>query len=580
MATFTISRGAPASAPPSPTAVVDEQALDAVVGGVHANKERWARTSVSERIALLERVIEDTAAAGAAWVEEAARQKGIPAGTPAVGEEWQGGPALVARMARLLRNSLRDIEKHGRPQLPGDLKTGPDRRVIAPVFPADIYDRILFPSTAIEMWMPPGRSADEVIAQQAWAYRGDGQAPVLELVLGAGNVASLAPRDVLYSMFVENRVAVLKCNPVNDYLAPHWEKSFRALIDHGVLQIIKGDAAIGAYLVSHPQVEHIHITGSDKTFDSIVFGPGEEGVARKARGERLVNTPVTAELGNVSPIIVVPGKWSDGDIRYQARHVATMLANNGGFNCICARVVVTAANWPQREAFLSEVERALAALSPRYAYYPGAESRHAAFLESHPDAVQLGGRREGALPWTFVRGCDPADAGDPCFTTEAFCSLMGETALPGETAGEFLDQATAFCNETLWGTLGATVIVKNQRDSDVAAGMERAVRDLRYGSVSVNVWVGMSFGATVNSWGAYPGHPDADIQSGRGVVGNTYMLRDPEKSVVRAPFRLRPMPAWFSGHKNGERAMRALSAMEAHPSAGNLAKLFAAAMRP
>jgi hypothetical protein len=157
---------------------------------------------------------------------------------------------------------------------------------------------------------------------------------------------------------------------------------------------------------------------------------------------------------------------------------------------------------------------------------------------------------------------------------------MGETALPGETAGEFLDQATAFCNEALWGTLGATVIVKNQRDSDVAAGMERAVRDLRYGSVSVNVWVGMSFGATVNSWGAYPGHPDSDIQSGRGVVGNTYMLRDPEKSIVRAPFRLRPMPAWFSGHKNGERAMRALSAMEAHPSPGNLAKLFAAAMRP
>src|SRR4029078_11505472 len=131
-----------------------------------------------------------------------------------------------------------------------------------------------------EMWMPPGRSADEVIAQQAWAYRGEGQAPVLELVLGAANVASLAPRDVLYSMFVENRVAVLKCNPVNDYLAPHWENSFRALIDHGVLQIIKGDAAIRAYLGSHPQVQHIHHPGSGQAFGSNGFGPGEEGAAR------------------------------------------------------------------------------------------------------------------------------------------------------------------------------------------------------------------------------------------------------------------------------------------------------------
>src|SRR5439155_842378 len=135
-----------------------------------------------------------------------------------------------------------------------------------------------------------------VFEQQAWAYRCQGQPPVLELVLGAGNIASLAPRDVLYSMFVENRVCVLKCNPVNDYLAPHFERAFRALIDHGVVRVVKGDAAAGAYLTQHPDVEHIHITGSDKTFEAVVFGVGDEGAARKARGERLIDTPVTAEL--------------------------------------------------------------------------------------------------------------------------------------------------------------------------------------------------------------------------------------------------------------------------------------------
>ena len=62
-------------------------------------------------------------------------------------------------------------------------------------------------------------------------------------------------------MFVENRVVVLKCNPVNDYLAPHWQRAFRALVEGGFLRIVTGDAAAGAYLAGHPDVGHIHMTG-------------------------------------------------------------------------------------------------------------------------------------------------------------------------------------------------------------------------------------------------------------------------------------------------------------------------------
>jgi acyl-CoA reductase-like NAD-dependent aldehyde dehydrogenase len=578
MATFTPARGAPAPAPPRPDAVVDTQLLDEAVGTVHAGRERWARTSVAERIALLDRILDDIVTVAPAWVEDACRAKGIPAGTSAVGEEWHSGPALLARNARLLRDSLRDIEREGQPKLPAPLAAGPDRRVIARVFPDGVYDKLLFPGTTAEVWMPPGRSAQQVLAEQAWAYKEPRPEPVVEVVLGAGNIACLAPRDALYSMFVENRVAVLKCNPVNDYLAPHFERSLRALIEHGVLRVVTGDAATGAYLVNHPQVGHVHITGSDKTYDAVVFGPGEEGAARKARGERLIDKEVTAELGNVSPVIVVPDRWSASDLRYHAQHVATMLAHNAGFNCIAARVLVTAAGWDQREAFLAEVEQALAALPARRAYYPGAADRHAAFLERHPDAHQIG-HSEGTLPWTIVRGADPGDADDVVFTTEAFCSLMAETAIEATSSAEFLDRATAFCNDTLWGTLGATILVKKPGGADVAPALERAVRDLRYGSVYVNSW-GVTFVLTSPSWGAYPGHPDSDIQSGRGTVGNTFMLKDPEKSVSRSPFRARPRPAYFSGHKNGERTLRALTAVEAHPSPATLARAFAASLRP
>ena len=122
---------------------------------------------------------------------------------------------------------------------------------------------------------------------------------------------------------------------------------------------------------------------------------------------------MTAEGGNVSPVIIVPGRWSSSDLRYQAAHVATMLANNAGFNCNAARVLITAAAWPQREAFLDALEHALAALPPRRAYYPGAADRHAAFLQRHPHARRLGDDGEGTLPWTLVRAADPKTTRTP-----------------------------------------------------------------------------------------------------------------------------------------------------------------------
>src|SRR5437763_4375383 len=99
MATVTVTRGAPASAPPRPDAIVDRQGLDETVGSVHAARERWARTSVPERIALLERIVDDTVAAADDWVADACRAKGLAAGTPEAGEEWHSGPALLARHA-------------------------------------------------------------------------------------------------------------------------------------------------------------------------------------------------------------------------------------------------------------------------------------------------------------------------------------------------------------------------------------------------------------------------------------------------------------------------------------------------
>ncbi len=44
-----------------------------------------------------------------------------------------------------------------------------------------------------------------------------------------------------------------------------------------MLRIVEGGAAAGRYLTGHPRVDEVHITGSDKTYDAVVFGTGAEG---------------------------------------------------------------------------------------------------------------------------------------------------------------------------------------------------------------------------------------------------------------------------------------------------------------
>ncbi len=71
-------------------------------------------------------------------------------------------------------------------------------------------------------------------------------------------------------------------------------------------------------------------------------------------------------------------------------------------------------------------------------------------------------------------------------------------------------------------------------------------------------------------WGAFPGHTPDDIQSGTGVVHNTLMFSRPQKTVVRAPFRVFPKPVWFATHRTAHRLTPKLAAFEAAPSPAKL----------
>jgi acyl-CoA reductase-like NAD-dependent aldehyde dehydrogenase len=565
--------------PPTP-----RQQLDRAVAELAARKAAWTAVTPAERRVLIGRLLRDFLAVSERWAAASAAAFGLPD----TGETSLTGPYFVLRNLRLLDRSLAAIAAGGAPRIPGPVRRRPDGQVVARVFPEDVYDRLFYGGVTAEVWMQPGVTPADLAATQAVAYRRQDRGGVQDgggvaLVLGAGNVSSIGPMDALYKLFVDNRVVLYKTHPVNAYLGPLLAEAFRALAEGGFFRIVYGGAEEGAYLCAHPGVDEIHITGSDKTYEAIVFGAGEEGRQRRARNAPLLHKPISAELGNVSPVIVVPapGGYGNSDLAYHAENLVTMVTNNAGFNCNAARVIVQHAGSADRERLLAAVRALLAQVPPRRAYYPGASERYHAFVAAHPEAERVGAETGDQLPWTLIGKLDAGARGDICWTTEAFCGLFAETAIAAGSVAEYLERAVAFANDTLWGTLNATLIVPPAALADpaTAEAVERAIADLRYGTVSVNHWAAIGYGLVVTPWGAYPGHTAQDIQSGTGVVHNTLMFSRVQKSVVRAPFHARPKPVWFATHRTAARLTPRLVRFEAAPSPAKLPGIFSLALR-
>ncbi len=558
------------------------QNLQSMVARLKENSPAFAGLSLPQRIGLLEQMRAGYREIAEQSVLEACRAKGIPPKSPIAGEEWLAGPTIVTRNLRLLRDSLRQIEAEGAPKLQKSwIHTLADGRLSIRVFPINALDGVLLPKHSAEAWLGPGITASNLEEHQASFYRRPHSGKVC-LVLGAGNVNSIPPTDCAYKMFVEGKVCLLKMNPVNAYLGPLLERAFAAAIERGFFAVAYGGVDEGEFLVNHPQVDEVHITGSDKTHDLLVWGPpGPEREARKSRGEPLLKKSITSELGNISPVVVVPGPYAKGELIYQARDIAGMVVNNASFNCNSAKLLVTARGWEQRPSLLASVERALGQGTVRTAYYPGAEERWRQFTSGRSGLRLIGTARAGELPFAIIPDVDPAQTGDRVFTQEPWCSVLSETALPGSDPVSFLENAVQFLNEKVWGTLCATLIVHPRTLADPSGreAVEKAIRELRYGAVAVNTWPAAVFALGSAPWGAHPSGTLQDIQSGRGWVHNTFMLEGIEKCVLRAPLKGFPISPWFPGHRTLEPLARQLVDFEMHPSWTKVPRIAFTAMR-
>ena len=221
----------------------------------------------------------------------------------------------------------------------------------------------------------------------------------------------------------------------------------------------------------------------------------------------------------------------------------------------------------QRDTFLAHIDKSLAAVPARKAYYPGAAERWQACTEGRSNMSTHGKAESDKVPWAFIKGLDP-HSNETIYNNEPFCSVLTETTINTSDTIEFLERAVEFVNKRLWGTLTANMIVHPQsmKDPKIAEAVERAITRLHYGTVTINGFNGMSFAFATPPWGGYPGSALTDIQSGQGWVHNTSMLEGIEKAVIRFPLVSFPKPVWHPSHKTGHKLVPKVIELERHGS--------------
>jgi acyl-CoA reductase-like NAD-dependent aldehyde dehydrogenase len=363
------------------------------------------------------------------------------------------------------------------------------------------------------------------------------------VVLGAGNVTGLAAADAISQIFEYGRAVLLKLHPVQASFVTVFRSALKPLVEAGLLHVVTGDKELVSDSIKDKQVTAMHLTGGEETFRNIV----------RSNKNELGVKEITCELGNVTPWIVVPGKYSEKDLLYQADQVAASIANNSSFNCIATKVVVTSRHWPQRQQFLDRIEQRLTSLPARPAWYPGAIDLH----QKATGQSIAGGLMKPKLLQDIRRDDQPH-----WFAQEWFIPIAIETAVDGDSIEEFCTEISRLVHE-LPGTLAASVTRPDGMATHDASRVELLIEHLRYGVVAVNAWSALAYAVANIPWGGFPGGTIEDPQSGIGHVHNPQFLPLVHNSILRAPLRVWPTPPWFPWHGKGEQLARGVTGMYA-----------------
>ena len=506
------------------------------------SSQKWSRVDRLTRLFYLESCRLSLQRLATYWMNEEAALRGHSPTSEAGAESWLLALVPVARTLRYLEHGL---QSGGRPLVP-TVRLRIDGRSIARVFPFGFHEAFTFWGYRGQVWSV----GTDLQGQEFSRAREESRGPAL--VLGASNVSSICLTDALCKLFGENRPVVCLIPRRLAPLAPVFGEIFYPLVRDRHLQFVVGGPEEGQALLAHPMFETVHLTGAKETYQTIV------------RENSFLDRTFTAELGCVTPLIIVPGNWTSREISYQARHLASLLVINGGYNCVTPQVVLTSSRWAHKERFLDTLRTELARVSRRDDLYPGAADKRSQWRQRYPKGECFG-------PRTLVK-VNPEDK-EPIFEQEAFCGMLGWVELETDTVENFLDTAVEFCNNRLWGDLSCNLWVDTITHRDKEVAIAHALTELRYGTVGVNVYSGVGFATSVLPWGSYRG---GQTDTGNGWVHNAFFFDRPEKSVLEGSFSPPIVPPWYKPFPRLYEVGRALLELELNPSHRNLVRLGAA----
>ena len=540
--------------------------IDRFITTLRTKSKEFNSISNVQLASMLEETISNIKEVAFFWATICSDNKGTTK-TPAEGEEWLGGPFASVLATQYYIKSLTNDD---------DLveKKYNSEENSYKVFPNSFTERITFPFIDAKVIFNKSMSFEDINKYRGFSKRYDID-PSITLVLGAGNFSSIPYLDVLYHLITRKSVILLKLNPVNEYLKPVFEKVFQNFIERGYIIVTTGNIDESKYMANHPGISNIHLTGSDKTFEDIVYGRELTEKERKSKSlSKINNKPITSELGNVTPIIIHPGKWSTSDIKYQARKIVTAKLNNNGFNCIAAQVVVLPDGWGQTDTLIKFVKHYMSKARERKAYYPESIER----LEKLEK--DKGYERVNALTCNTPHLTREIKAYSKFEIDEVWSSTIYFKKIEYTSIEDFANKAIDYCNDELWGNLGVSVIIKDHDRKFNEHITNTYIDKLNYGTVAINEWAAIGYIIPQLPWGGFPGNRENDIQSGQSVVHNSMLFESPLKGVVNTKFRISRIidPPWFVTNKKARRLFRNLTYYQINNSNINFLKLIFAAL--
>lgn len=502
---------------------------------------KWARVDLPYRLYYLESCRTNLRRLAPRLVEKEAELRGHSPQSDEGAESWLLGPVALARTLRYL---IHGLKSGGRPKVPSR-RLRIDGRSVSRVFPCGLHEEILFWGTQAHVW-----SVGSQLQGSTYRKARDAK-PGPALILGASNVSSIAITDMLSKLFCENRPVICKIPPRLAPLTPIFKEIFHLLVRDGHVQIECGDAELGRQLLELEGIETVHLTGSAKTAEMLL--------AEHDFSER----QLTAELGCVTPAVIVPGAWTQQELLHQARHLASLMVINGGYNCMTPQILVLSKDWSFKGAFLRALRAQLESHSRRDDLFPGVDARREDFRAEFPQGECFG-------PRTLVELKDTQES--RLFREEAFCGMLGVVELEQPKTEDFLAAATRFCNKKLWGDLSCLLLCDPRTRQTYERPVARCISALEYGTVGVNVYTGLAFASGVTPWGSYLG---GKADTGNGWVHNNFFFDRPEKTVIEGAFIPGLPQPWIKPFANLAEVGPALFELELEPSAAGLARFAA-----